>query len=231
MERRDSALDVVQIAAKVLVPPATSTPPEQPRHEPTAASAQSDASSTSTTTCLLDTLPDELLLIIWEYAVIDSEPLFVNCPCDSSFGGWNDAYCAEREAWEEGDREPPWQPALTRVCRSIRCDALPMFFRRNRFQAGYCYECDTDTVVSWLRVIGKQNREMLTHFFFWDANPDHDKYSPKCLKKLKRSAVVRELGGWMDTTYTREGCKHEVRFGDEQLRELDGVADLFEEVL
>ncbi|KAF2208147.1 hypothetical protein CERZMDRAFT_91615 [Cercospora zeae-maydis SCOH1-5] len=217
MERRDSALDVVLVADK-----------DQPRPELTRGLAPAP---TATTTCLLDRLPDELLLIIWEYAVIDAEPLLVNCPCDSFFGGWTDAYYSERDAWKEGTRQPPCQPPLTRVCRSIRADALSIFYSRNAFRAGYCYECDTNLVVSWLRVIGQQNRSMLKEFFFWDANAVHDQYSPKCLKKLKRSAVVRELGGCVDTIATSDACRHDVRFGQEPLEELEGVADLFEEVL
>ncbi|KAM3421396.1 hypothetical protein BST61_g1792 [Cercospora zeina] len=220
MERRDSALDVVHVNAK-----------DQPRHMREVARGLATSSPTTTTTCLLNRLPDELLLIIWEYAVVNSDPLLVNCPCDSSFGGWNEEYHHERDAWKEGRHHPPCQPPLTRVCRSIRFDALSIFYSRNAFRAGYCYECDTDIVVSWLRVIGKQNRELLKDFFFWDANPVHDQCSPKCLKKLKRSAVVRELGGCVDTTDMSGACRHDVRFGQEQMDELEGVAQLFEGVL
>ena len=194
---------------------------------PNTAALASEAAPVS----LLSRLPDELLLIIYEYTVISPEPLLLNCPCDSSFGGWSEEYYAEREAWETGQRSPPWQPALTKVCRSMRADALPMFYKHNAFRAGYCYECDTDIVVAWLRVIGKDNREMMKEFFFWDENPEHDRYSPKCLKKLVRSEVVRSLGGKLESTYSNVACRHDVRFGKNEGEEMEGMQRMFEEAL
>ncbi|KAI5360425.1 hypothetical protein Slin15195_G083490 [Septoria linicola] len=231
MERRDSTLDVV-VRLKTEQPPSPEThDPQQDLASKLDQQEQPSSSSSPPPTSLLDRLPDELLLIVWEYAVISPTPLHINCPCDSSFGGWNEAYYAEREAWEEGERSPPWQPSLTRVCRSIRADTLPMFYKYNDFRAGYCYECDTDIVMDWLRVIGKENRETMQAFFFWDENPEHDRYSPKCLKKLRRSAAVRELGGHLESTYTAQACRHDVTFGEEAGYQLDGIVRLFEDAL
>lgn len=209
MARRDSAIDVVKDTNDDHKPP-------RPRQSPAS---------------LLSRLPDELLLIIWEYSVISPEPLDLNCPCDSSFGGWTEAYYNEREAWDLRQRCPPWQPALTRVCRSIRADALPMFYKHNAFRAGYCYECDTEIVTDWLKVIGQQNREMLREFYFVDANPSHDRYSPKCLKRVLRGDVVRSLGGSLQSTYTSEACRHDVSFVRRDGEEMEGVQRLFEELM
>lgn len=174
-------------------------------------------------------LPPELQLLIWEFSVIESEPLHLNCPCDSSFGGWTEEYYEDQARWEAGEKEPPWQPSLTRVCRSIRADALPMFYKHNRFQAGYCYETDTDMVVDWLTVIGEENRRLMKGFYFFDANCRHDANCPKDLKRVQRSQVVRAMGGVLESEYGDEYCKHAVRFvakGEDE--EFDGLEGLFE---
>lgn len=174
-------------------------------------------------------LPPELQLLIWEFSVIEPEPLHLNCPCDSSFGGWTEEYYEDQARWEAGEKEPPWQPSLTRVCRSIRADALPMFYKHNHFQAGYCYETDTDMVVDWLKVIGEENRRLMKGFYFYDANCRHDANCPKDLKRVQRSQVVREMGGVLESEYDGDSCKHSVRFmakGEDE--DLDGLEGLFE---
>ncbi|KXT02421.1 hypothetical protein AC578_7830 [Pseudocercospora eumusae] len=187
------------------------------------------AGDRKTTSCLLS-LPPEIQLIIWEFTVTSTDPLLINCACDSSYGGWTEEYYADRELWEKGERHPPWQPGLTRACASIRADALKMFYKQNTFQAGYCYECDLDIVVDWLRTIGAANRENIGKFVFFDANRKHDRNTPRDLTKVLRSEVVRVMGGRIESTYDGEGCKHFVRFGphgDEDLMVLEG---LFKEV-
>ncbi|CAK3821496.1 Hypothetical predicted protein [Lecanosticta acicola] len=173
-------------------------------------------------------LPRELQLSIWEFAVIEDRPLHINCPCDSSYGGWTDAYYADREAWENGDKHPPWQPPLTRVCRAIRADALPIFYQHNRFQAGYCYETDHEAVEDYLLRIGKQNRELLRHFYFFDGNCRHDVNRPRDLKLVARGKVVRGLSGRLQSTYTDDHCRHDVVFGGEE-DGLEGIEKLFGE--
>ncbi|KAF7197569.1 hypothetical protein HII31_01072 [Pseudocercospora fuligena] len=178
------------------------------------------------TTSRLLSLPPEIQLIIWEFTVTSAEPLFINCACDSSYGGWTEEYYADRELWEKGERHPPWQPGLTRACASIRADALKMFYKLNTFQAGYCYECDLDIVIDWLKTIGAANREKIGKFIFFDANRKHDRNMPKDLIKILRSEVVRVMGGRVESTYDGKGCKHVVRFGphgDEDLMALEGL--------
>ncbi|EME88647.1 uncharacterized protein MYCFIDRAFT_80019 [Pseudocercospora fijiensis CIRAD86] len=180
------------------------------------------------TTSRLLSLPPEIQLIIWEFTVTSAEPLFINCACDSSYGGWTEEYYADRERWEKGERHPPWQPGLTRTCASIRADALKMFYK-NTFQAGYCYECDLDIVIDWLKTIGPVNRECIGKFVFFDANRKHDRNMPKDLTKVLRSDVVRIMGGRVESTYDGEGCKHVVKFGPHGDEDLMALKDLFEE--
>ena len=172
-------------------------------------------------------LPQELQLLIWEYSVISDSPLHVNCPCDSSYGGWTATYFADREAWESGVKQPPAQPALTRVCRSIRANALPIFYKANEFQAGYCYETDAETVRDWLQRIGRENREMMREFYFYDGNPKHDVNRDKDLKAVMRGEVVRKMGGKVKSCYTDTYCRHDVKF---QHDEFEGLGRMFAEV-
>lgn len=107
-----------------------------------------------------------------------------------------------------------------------------MWFKYNRFQSGYCYETDLDMTVDWLEIMGAENRKMMTHFYFYDANYQHDRNCPKDLTKLERSKVTREFGGVMQSTYDGESCRHDVTFCDKiDGEELEGLEGLFEEVL
>jgi hypothetical protein len=171
-------------------------------------------------------LPAELQLIIYKYAVASEEPLHVNCPCDSSYGGWSEEYYDDQQLWNNNEKQPPWQPSLCRVQSSIRADALPMFYENNVFQAGYCHECDLDKAVAWLRVIGRENRRLLKNFRFLDENGNHDRNCPDDLKALKRSAIFKDMGGRMDSSYCDFECVHSVSFpGDGD--ELEGIAHLY----
>lgn len=172
-------------------------------------------------------LPAEIQLLIFGFAVIEAEPLYLNCPCDSSFGGWTDEYYDTRGLWEVGERQPPQQPGLTRVCTQIRADTLPMFYQLNQFQAGYCYECDLDIVLAYLKFIGTENRKMMKSFYFFDGNRRHDANRPTDLKRVMRSAVTRQMGGRVQSSYDDKGCTHAVTFDQEDGREFEGVEKLF----
>lgn len=62
-------------------------------------------------------------------------------------------------------RTPAKQPPITRICRVIREDCLPHYYRATIF-----YFCDafdrTDSVSKWLVGIGKANRAALRMVFF-----------------------------------------------------------------
>ncbi|EME41711.1 hypothetical protein DOTSEDRAFT_134645 [Dothistroma septosporum NZE10] len=222
-QRLDSAVEIPRLkitpdaGSKVSATPTYSADPPP----------QGPATQQHTQSRLLS-LPAELQLAIWEFAVIREDALLVNCPCDSAFGGWTDEYYEEVHLWENGTEHSPWQPAITRVCRSIRVDALPMWFKHNSFQSGYCWETNLAMTLDWLKIIGAENRKKMKHFYFYDANSQHDHYCSKDLTKLKRSAVFREFGGVMKSTYDGECCRHDVAFCDENVDdELDGLEGLF----
>lgn len=237
IERYDSAVEVPFEHNKIEQDETTSLPPPPPQHERSSGSTgtePTDSQETQPTNHLkqpsrLLSLPPELQLLIWEFAVIEPKPLHLNCPCDSSYGGWTEEYYEDQARWDAGEKQPPWQPSLTRINRSIRADALPMFYKQNRFQAGYCYETDTEIVVDWLRTIGEENRRLLREFYFYDANGRHDVNCPKDLKRVKRSAVVKEMGAVLESEYGEDYCKHGVKFlekGEEE--ELEALKGLFE---
>lgn len=53
----------------------------------------------------------------------------------------------------------PEQPPLTRTCRAIRAEALPIFYSSNTFMIGVKRECDAAYLRVWLKAIGPQNRD------------------------------------------------------------------------
>ena len=226
MQRLDSAVQIPQLKM-VSAMDAGSATPELHSTDPHC----QDSNNHKHTVSRLLSLPAELQLAIWEFAVIQEDPLLVNCPCDSSYGGWSEDYYADVDLWENGTKHSPWQPALTRVCRSIRADALPMWYKHNQFQSGYCYETDLDMTVDWLRIISAENRKLMKHFYFYDANYQHDDNCPKDLTKLERSKVFREFGGVMQSTYDGKSCRHDVVFRDKVVDEkLEGLEGLFNEL-
>ncbi|KAF2167883.1 hypothetical protein M409DRAFT_22031 [Zasmidium cellare ATCC 36951] len=238
LERYDSAVELPFENNKPEEEAMTTSPPPQAPHEEerspgsiTTSEQEPQQPNRPNQPSRLLSLPPELQLLIWESTVISPEPLHLNCPCDSSYGGWTDEYYTDQASWEAGEKEPPWQPSLTRVCRSIRADALPIFYKYNRFQAGYCYETDTEIVVDWLKVIGEENRKLMRGFYFWDANCRHDANCPKDLKRVQRSEVVRGMCGVLESEYGEEYCKHAVRFGVKgEDEELEGLEGLFESI-
>ncbi|KAK4495691.1 hypothetical protein PRZ48_012959 [Zasmidium cellare] len=232
LERYDSAVELPPDQDKNQDAATASPAPQAPHGEERSqgSTKTQDQGTKPNQPSRLLSLPPELQLLIWEFTVISPTPLHLNCPCDSSYGGWTDEYYNDQSLWETGEREPPWQPALTRVCRSIRADALPIFYKHNLFQAGYCYETDTDMVVDWLKVIGEGNRNLMRGFYFWDANGRHDANCPKDLKRVVRSEVVRGMGGVVESEYLEGGCRHAVKFGvkgeDEELEGLEGLFEM-----
>ena len=175
-------------------------------------------------------LPVELQLTIFEYAVIENEPLLLNCGCDSSYDGDFDALDEDRALWTTGEKHSPLQPALTLTCKIIRAVTLPMFYLQNAFRAHYCYETDFDMVIKWLRLIGPANRRLLRDFCLWDMNPRFDQWRPDNLRKASRSEAFRGMGGSMETLKRDDCCCHRVTFGDEDHDYYGLVPQLFESI-
>lgn len=178
--------------------------------------------------CRLLQLPAELQLIIFEYAVIEENPLLVNCGCDSSYFRDIEKWHQDQNLWSQGEIRSPSQPALTRTCSMIRNISLPMFYQQNSFRAHYCYETNFDMAVHWLRMIGQENRRLLKDFCFWDWNPTYDRQMPRDMWKVKRSEIFRGMGGSMETLGSQQCCCHRVTFGEEDEDYYELVPSLFE---
>ena len=173
-------------------------------------------------------LPVELQLAIFEYAIIESEPLLLNCGCDSSYGGNYQEWHADEERWTSREKHPPQQPGLTGTCAAVRSVTLPMFYQQNAFRAHYCFEADLDMAVAWLKRIGPTNRRLLRNFCCWDKNRHYDNQMPKDLKRVRRSDLVRDMGGSLETLKVDEYCCHRVIFGDGDNDHYEMVQHLFD---
>lgn len=67
------------------------------------------------------------------------------------------------------------QPAVTRVCRQIRDESLPLFYGVNVFDF-HVHRCDFDYFFEWMRNIGVQNRKCVQTVRFtlknmWSCGP------------------------------------------------------------
>ena len=107
-------------------------------------------------------LPPELRTRIYEIALVKSFPLHLNA---------NNWYYMDHKRHvinftlrrKKRIVNTSWlQPALTRVCRQIRMEALPIFYSRNTFLewAGNRYLHFSDLMI-WLRCIGSENRNLI----------------------------------------------------------------------
>ena len=52
------------------------------------------------------------------------------------------------------------QPALTRVCRQVRSETLPMFYALNQFDL-HEHRCDFGYLISWMNAIGLHNGKQI----------------------------------------------------------------------
>ena len=173
-------------------------------------------------------LPVELQLAIFEYSVIEDTPLLLNCGCDSSYRSV-EAWEEDQALWERGEKHPPAQPGLTQTCHVIRATTLPMFYRQNMFRAHYCFETNLDKSIDWLGAIGPANRQNLRDFALWDWNPIFDVFTPRDLKRAKRSDIVRKYGGRMESLHRDDHCFHKVVFGERVEDPLELLPLLFDD--
>ncbi|KAK5175229.1 uncharacterized protein LTR77_000366 [Saxophila tyrrhenica] len=173
-------------------------------------------------------LPVEIQLIIYEFAVVDDTPLLLNCPCDSTYDCEED-WLEDQSLWSNGTKQQPQQPGLTRASRFLRAVTLPMFYERNVFRAHYCFNTDVDFAIKWLDRIGSENRRLLQDFCFIDDNLAFDDMYPNDLMHLRRSAVIRKMGGAIEPKHADYQLRHRVSFlnddGDEYL---ELIARLFD---
>ena len=168
----------------------------------------------------------ELLLLICEHAVIEEEPLLLNCGCDSSYKSL-EAWHEDEALWESGEKHPPVQPALTRTCKFVRALAIPIYYQQNVFRAHYCYETDLTMAIRWLKGIGHANRLLMRDFALWDKNPSFDAWIPRDIKQAQRSDIVRCMGGCMETVGVPGFCCHKVAFEEGEREYYDAIPWLF----
>ena len=167
--------------------------------------------------CYLLELPLELQLLIYRLAVTAQDVLVLNVPCNSSYRGRHKQMRVDEKAWEQRKVRPPPQPAITKTCRSIRTETLPLFYSLNVFRARYCDLFGTKPlpdVVQWLQQIGLENRETLKQLYFYDRNETQDANYPEQLLKLKTSVIFTEMNGTSECVSDANGCAHRVTFGD-----------------
>ncbi|TKA66978.1 hypothetical protein B0A49_07152 [Cryomyces minteri] len=87
-------------------------------------------------------------------------------------------------------REELAQPPLTRVCRQIRSESLPFFYGGNHFQV-FIYIVPESTFVSWLGMIGDNNRALIRHLLFFETCWNSDAQAP--LRKLRAFDIHMEI--------------------------------------
>ncbi|USW55561.1 hypothetical protein Slin15195_G088800 [Septoria linicola] len=131
-----------------------------------------------TTFRLLD-LPAELQLRIIEFAVTEQAPIWM------TYGAWllgkkgiDGAYDSEHEGEWRSEVATRKQPSITRVSRTIRVDAIKMYYENNFFEAGYCL-ADVDThegevTIEWLAAIGLENRRRIRDLVVFDTGASLD---------------------------------------------------------
>lgn len=168
----------------------------------------------------------ELQLAIFEYAVIENEPLLLNCGCDSSYKTI-EAWHEDQALWERGEKQPPVQPGLARTCHLVRAIVLPMYYQHNTFRAHYCYQAELSVAIRWLKSIGHANRVFMTDLTLLDMNPGFDWQVPSNLRKAGRSEIVRTMGGRLEAVERSDCCCHRVVFGDVDEDYLDSLSHLF----
>jgi hypothetical protein len=182
--------------------------------------------NTNNKNLLLD-LPPELQLIIYEMVVTQDEIFLLNQPCNSSyrkpkekgqfhFTHYDEKLKEDEEAWKSGAKQPPKQPAITKVSRAIRSDTLPIFYGVNIFRARYCDLFDPKPlpdVVKWLGTIGPENRRSLRNFYFYDRSCDQDQDYPDQLERLKESEIFTEMEGSVEDLSDGDQCAHLLKFG------------------
>lgn len=145
-------------------------------------------------------LPDELVLLVLEMAVVQStkaDPIKVDravkskkSPTGATSSGIN---------YRKG-AEPLIQPAITRVCRAIRQEALPMFYKLNIFYT-HNNRHSLRTMMRWFDGIGQANVANIRQLFvaMFDVTSCTCSFICTCLL-----VVMKRLGdGLRDDSYTR----------------------------
>ncbi|EMC97583.1 hypothetical protein BAUCODRAFT_147644 [Baudoinia panamericana UAMH 10762] len=106
--------------------------------------------NTASSTFDLFHLPPELWLRICHFAVLAPGPINLSSHDTST----ENALVVQ-------------QPAVTRTCRLLRKEALPMFYRLNKFEARWL--CHHECPRNWLLAIGRHRLEMMSTLTMYTA--------------------------------------------------------------
>jgi len=87
-------------------------------------------------------------------------------------------------------------PALARVCRDIRHDALDIFYKRNNFRAGYGFTYGRDEVmIPWLQILRRSNYPLQNLVVVHHrAKLQGEGFRKACMDELTRLAEKKGLG-------------------------------------
>jgi len=124
----------------------------------------------------------ELQLRIIDFAVRSDEPIEITGSDGDGSPGDKGKQGDDSVRLEAGPSNTPRcagqlrsQPALTRTCRSIRVDALPLYYAGNRFRASYCSnlnsfdnQADCSVLAKWLSCIGERNQSFISELELFD---------------------------------------------------------------
>lgn len=103
-------------------------------------------------------------------------------------------------AWRVAkDERCSTQPALTRICRAIRVDALKFYYQNNDFTAGVClHEHGKELQITWacLEQIGSTNMRLMRRLVISDHFADDDdivdlQSEDSCLSEAEAAFVAR----------------------------------------
>ena len=187
---------------------------------------------------LLMVLPAELRLAIYDLVFIEDRPLLLNCACCQSYIEARRGqslyvnvfkYHEDLRSWDTGELHLPVQPALTRTCRVLRSDALPVFYEQNTFRAHFCLkETEFDMAFGWLKAIGETNRRSLQRLELFAGDPfcDQDEWGTKGL--LSASRKLESIEASIQDVSDAEACRHLVSFPEGGSNFYEGLAELFD---
>ena len=124
-------------------------------------------------------MPAELRELILEYAVVADLPLLLQGPC--AHHDWQTAV----------------QPAITRVDRQTRDEALPVFYGKNVFEA-HISRLDFGCFINHMQLIGPRNVQLMRHIML--SNTADTQF-----ERASCAEVAFEFVRWYATTQGSEG--------------------------
>lgn len=100
---------------------------------------------------------------IIEYAVLEVDPIQI------TQDRIPDKVVRKKERERPEIEQLRTQPALARVSRGLRVDALKAYYKLNQFRASYCCgDQDQEQFLGWLEAIGPTNRGHMLHLRIYD---------------------------------------------------------------